>query len=123
VLTSKVSEKDNQHDFYPKNFNHALLPKSDFEGYRKNAKKEFKENQNYIEEEFYQEPDDPSIFMKKLKERTQTMSAANHERCQVLFSKVICDGNIDCFELITMLKVIMETLVLDIYFIHSWRLI
>jgi hypothetical protein len=35
--TSKVSEKDNPHDFYPKNFNHAFLPKPDFEGYRNNA--------------------------------------------------------------------------------------
>jgi hypothetical protein len=30
--TSKVSEKANSHDFYPKNFNHAFLPKPDFEG-------------------------------------------------------------------------------------------
>jgi hypothetical protein len=40
---SKVSEKDNPHDFYPKNFNHAFLPKTDFERYRNNAKKEFEE--------------------------------------------------------------------------------
>jgi hypothetical protein len=38
---SKVTEKDNPHDFYPKNFNHAFLPKPHFEGYRNNAKKEF----------------------------------------------------------------------------------
>jgi hypothetical protein len=42
--TSKVSEKDNPHNFYPKSFNHAFLPKPDFEGYRNNAKKEFEEN-------------------------------------------------------------------------------
>jgi hypothetical protein len=42
--TSKVSEKDKPHDFYPKNFNHALVPKPDFEGYRNNSKKEFEEN-------------------------------------------------------------------------------
>jgi hypothetical protein len=48
---SKVSEKANLHDFYPKNFNHAFLPKSDFEGYRNNAKKEFEENQNYVGDE------------------------------------------------------------------------
>jgi hypothetical protein len=42
---SKVSEKANPHDFYLKNFNHAFLPKPDFEGYRNNAKKEFEENQ------------------------------------------------------------------------------
>jgi hypothetical protein len=34
---SKVSEKANPHDFYPKIFNHAFLPKSDFE--RRNLKK------------------------------------------------------------------------------------
>jgi hypothetical protein len=27
---SKVSEKDKPHDFYPKNFNHAFSPKTDF---------------------------------------------------------------------------------------------
>jgi hypothetical protein len=30
--TSKVSEKDNPHEFHPKNFNHEFLPKPDFEG-------------------------------------------------------------------------------------------
>jgi hypothetical protein len=30
--------------------NHAFLPKPDFEGYRNNSKKEFKENQNYVGE-------------------------------------------------------------------------
>jgi hypothetical protein len=39
--TSKVSEKDNPHDFYPKNFNHVFLTEPDFEGYRNNSKKEF----------------------------------------------------------------------------------
>jgi hypothetical protein len=29
---SKVSEKHNPHDFYPKHFNHAFLPKPEFEG-------------------------------------------------------------------------------------------
>jgi hypothetical protein len=43
---SKVSEKANQHDFYPKNFNRAFSTKPDFEGYRNNTKKEFEENQN-----------------------------------------------------------------------------
>jgi hypothetical protein len=65
--TSKVSEKANQDDFYPKNFNNAFLTKPDFEGYMNNAKKEFEENQNYEGEEFHQEPDHPSIFMKMVK--------------------------------------------------------
>jgi hypothetical protein len=95
---SKVSEKDNPHDFYRKNFNHAFLPKPDFEGYRKNAKKEFEENQNYVGEEFHQEPEHPSKFMKKAKEITRKISAVNDERRQVLPSKVIWDGTIDRFE-------------------------
>jgi hypothetical protein len=112
----KVSEKDKPHDFYPENFNHEFLSKPDFEGYRKNAKKEFEENQNYIvDEEFHQEPDHPSTFMKMVKERTRTISAVNHERRQVLPSKVIWYGTIDHFEVLeTMLKVIMDKLVLVI---------
>jgi hypothetical protein len=93
-----VSEKDNPHEFYPENFNHKFLPKPDFEEYRNNAKKEFEENQNYIGEKFQQEPDHPSTFIKMVKERTRTMSAANNERLQVLPSKFIWDGTIDRFE-------------------------
>jgi hypothetical protein len=77
---SKVSEKANPHDVYPKNFNHAFLPKPDFEGYRNNAKKEFEENQKYVgDEEFHQEPDHPSTFMKMVKEITRILSAVNDE--------------------------------------------
>jgi hypothetical protein len=87
---SKVSKKDNPHDFYLKNFNHAFLPKPDFEGYKSNVKKKFEENQNYIgDEEFHQEPDHPSTFMKMVKERTRTISAVNYDRRQVLLSKFI----------------------------------
>jgi hypothetical protein len=83
-------EKANPHDFYSKNFNHAFLPKPDFEGYSNNAKKKFEENQNYVgDEEFHQESDHPSTFMKMVKERTRAMSAVNDERLQVLPSKVI----------------------------------
>jgi hypothetical protein len=95
---SKVPEKDNSHDFYPKNFNHEFVPKPDFEGYRKNAKKEFEENQNHVGKVFHQEPDHPSTFMKIVKERTRTMSAVNDERRQVLPSKVIWDRTIGSFE-------------------------
>jgi hypothetical protein len=78
--TSKVSEKDNPHDFYPMNFNHAFSPNPDFEVYKNNTKKQFEENQNYVgDEEFHQDPDYPSTFMKMVKERTRTMSAANDE--------------------------------------------
>jgi hypothetical protein len=73
--------------FHHKNFNHAFLPKPDFEGYRNNAKKEFKENQNHVGEEFHQEPDHPISFTKMVKETTRTMSAVNDEMLQVLPSK------------------------------------
>jgi hypothetical protein len=62
---SKVSEKDNPHDFYPKNFNHAFLHKPDFEGYRNYNKKESEENQNCIgDEKFHQEAEHSSTFLK-----------------------------------------------------------
>jgi hypothetical protein len=97
--TSKVSDKDNPHDFYHKNFNHGFLTKPDFEIYRNNSKKEFEENQNCIgDAEFHQDPDHSSTFMKMVKERTRTMSAVNDERRQVLPSKVIWDRTIDRFE-------------------------
>jgi hypothetical protein len=38
---SKISERDNPYDLYPKNLIHVFLPKSDFEGYRNTAKKQF----------------------------------------------------------------------------------
>jgi hypothetical protein len=106
---------------------HFYQPKPDFEGYRKNSKKKFKEIQNYIsDEEFHQDPDHPSTFMKMVKERTQTMSAVNDEKLQVLTSKVIWDGTIDHFEVFlkyleTMLKVIMDKLVLAICLIQVFR--
>jgi hypothetical protein len=96
--TSKVSETEN-----PQNF--ALrtsimhFTQYDFEGYRNNDKKEFEENQNYIgDEEFHQESDHPRTFMKKVKERTQRISAAIDERLQVIPSNVIWDGTLDSFE-------------------------
>jgi hypothetical protein len=76
-----------------------IFPKPDIEGYRNNAKKKFKENQNSIgHEEFHQEPDHPSTFMNMVKERTRTMSAVNDERRQLLASHILWDGTIDRFE-------------------------
>ena len=46
--TSRVSKKSNSHDFYPKNFNHAFLPKTDFEEYMSNAMKDYEEDQDYF---------------------------------------------------------------------------
>jgi hypothetical protein len=78
-----------------------FYPNLTLKGTGNDAKKEFEENQNYIDdEEFHQEPDHPSTFMKMLKERTRTMSAANDEKRQVLPSKVIWDRIIDRFEVL-----------------------
>ena len=93
-----MPERSNKHDFYP-NFNHAFLPKLDFEGYRNNAKKEYEENQDYLAADGYHELDHPSTFMKMIKGRAHMLSAARDERRQVLPSRVIWDGNIDRFEL------------------------
>ena len=99
TMTSKVSERLNKQDYYPKNFNHAFLPKPDFEGYRNNAKKEYEENQDYLDADGYQGLEHPSTFMKMIKSRAHMLSAARDERRQVLPSRVIWDGNIDRFEL------------------------
>ena len=96
--TSKVSERSNKHDFYPKNLNHAFLPKPDFEGYRNSAKKKYEKNQDYLAADGYQEPDHPSTFMKMIKGRAHALSTANDGKRQVLPSRVIWDGTIDRFE-------------------------
>jgi hypothetical protein len=60
--------------------------------------------------------------MKMFKEITRTMSAVNDDRRQVLPSKVIWDGTIDCVKYLeTMLKVIMDKLVLIICLIQVSR--
>ena len=95
---SRMSEGSNKHDFYPKNFNHAFLPKQNFEEYRKNAKKEYEENFDALAGHAHHEPDHPSTFMKMIKGRTNATSAANDERRQVLNPRIIWDGSIDRFE-------------------------
>jgi hypothetical protein len=95
---SKVSEKANPHDFILRTSIMHFYPNLTLKGTGNDAKKEFEENQNYIDdEEFHQESYHPSTFMKMVKERTRTMSALNDERRQVLPSKVIWDGTIDRF--------------------------
>jgi hypothetical protein len=96
--TSKVSSKQFQHDFYHKNHNHTSMPKPDFEGYRRKAKKESEENQDYLAEELHHEPDHPSTFMNMIKSRAHAISAANDERRQVPHARIIWDRSIDRFE-------------------------
>jgi hypothetical protein len=47
----------------------------------------------------HQDPDHPSTFMNIIKESTRTMSTVNDEKLQVLPSKNIWDGTIDCFKI------------------------
>jgi hypothetical protein len=96
--TSKVSERSNRHDFYPKNLIHAFLLQPDFEGYRNSAKKKYEEHQDYLAADGYQEPNHPSTFMKTIKGRANAFSTANDEKRQVLSSRVVWNGNIDRFE-------------------------
>jgi hypothetical protein len=96
--TSKVSERSNKHDFYPKNPNHAFLPKPDFEAHRNSAKEKYEEHQDYVAADGYQEPDHLSTFMKMIKGRANALPTAKDERRQVLPLQVIWDGNIDRFE-------------------------
>ena len=79
---SKISDKSNTHDFYPKHLNHAFMPKPDFEGYRNDTKKTYEDEQYPLGVEEHQMPDHPSTFMKMIKGRSQAMSAANDERRQ-----------------------------------------
>ena len=97
--TSKVSEGSNKHNYYPKNFNHAFLPKQNVEEYRINVKKDYEENHDYLAEGVHQEPDHPSAFRKMSKGRANAISTANDERLHVLPSRVIWDGIIDRFEI------------------------
>jgi hypothetical protein len=100
-----------------------FLPKPDFEGYRNNAKKQFEQNQNYVgDEEFHQELDHPSTFMKMVKERTRTMSAVNDERLQVIPTKSSGMEPLTVLKYLeTKLKFNMDKWVLAIYLIHVSR--
>ena len=71
--TSKVSEKSNTLDFYPKNFNDAFLTKSDFEEYRNSAKKDYDVVPDYLAADGHQEPDHPRTFMKMIKSRANAI--------------------------------------------------
>ena len=120
---SKRSENSNAHNFYPKNFNYAFLPKLDFEGYRNDVKKRYEDDQNMLDVDEHQMPDHSRTFTKMIKLRGNEFSAANDERLQVLSPCIIWDGSIDRFEVLeTMLKVIMEKLVKDTNLIQNFRL-
>jgi hypothetical protein len=95
---SKSSNKSKTQDFYPKNLNHAFMPKPDFDGYRNDVKKAYENDPYPLGVDEYQVPDHPSSFMNMIKGRSQAISAANDERRQVLPSRVIWDGSIDRFE-------------------------
>jgi hypothetical protein len=72
-------DKSNTFDFYPKSFNHAFLPKPNFEAYSSNAKKVYEDDQDNLAEDGYQEPDHSSTFMEMIKDRAHAISTANDE--------------------------------------------
>jgi hypothetical protein len=74
------------------------MPKPDFEGYRNNVKKAYKNDPYPLGVDAHQVPDHPSSFMNVIEGRSRSISAANDERRQILPSRVICDGSIDRFE-------------------------
>jgi hypothetical protein len=94
----KSSNNSNAQDFYPKNLNHAFMPKPDFEGYRNDVKKAYENDPYPLDVDEHQVPDHPSSFMNMIKGRSRAISPANDERRQVLPSRVIWDGRIDRFE-------------------------
>jgi hypothetical protein len=67
--TSQVSEYYSPLVFFPTNFNHAFMPKPDFEVYRQEAKKQYEGDQgqyesspNLLSEDLHQMPDTASTF-------------------------------------------------------------
>jgi riboflavin synthase len=74
------------------------MPKQVFEAYRNDAIKthedEDEDEQYSLAVDEHQMPDHPSTVMKMVKGSSQTISAANDERRQVLPSRVIQDGSI-----------------------------
>lgn len=70
------------------------MPKQAFEAYRNDVIKTYEDEQYSLGVDEHQMPDHPSTFMKMVKGRSQAISAANDERCQVLPSRVIQDTSI-----------------------------
>ena len=96
--SSKVSRKSNIANFYPKNLIHAFIQKPNFEECRCEGKQKFEGSQSYVVEDGIEEADNPSGFMKMIRARTDAALSAKDEKRQVLPSRVIWDGNLDCFE-------------------------
>jgi hypothetical protein len=61
-------------------------------------KPKYERGQYSLTENDFQEGYHPSAFMNMIKSRAHTSSSAKDERCQVLPSRVIWDGNIGQFE-------------------------
>jgi hypothetical protein len=78
--TSKETDEDNPHDFTLRTSTMHFYPYLTLKDTGTMLRMNFEENQNYVDEEFHQEPEHPSTFMKMVKERTRTMSAVNDER-------------------------------------------
>jgi hypothetical protein len=77
---SKASEQSNARYFYPKNLNHAFVPKPDFDGYRNYVKKMYENNSYSLGVPDHQVPDHPSYFKNTIKGRSRAIFAAKDER-------------------------------------------
>ena len=71
--SSKVSKESNISSFYPKNLNHAFMPKPNFEECRREEKQKFEESRKYVGEDDIEEADNPSRFMKMIRARTDAV--------------------------------------------------
>ena len=58
--SSKVSRESNIANYYPKNLNHAFMPKPNFEECRREVKQNFEESRKYLVEDDIEEADNPN---------------------------------------------------------------
>ena len=96
--SSKISRESNIAKFYPKNLNHAFIPKPNFEECCHEVKQKFEESRKYVVDDDIEEADNPSSFLKMIRGRTDAALSAKNEKRQVLPSRVIWDGNLERFE-------------------------
>jgi hypothetical protein len=99
--TLKMPEYYSPLDFYPTNLNHAFMPRSDFEGYGQEVKKQYEGDGSIpipVDENLHQMQDNASTFMTRIRERDLSKIATNDERRQVYNTRVTWDGSIDRFE-------------------------
>ena len=71
--SSKLLNESNIAKFYPKNLNHAFMPKPNFEECRREVKQKYEESQSYVIEDGIEEADNPRSFVKITRGRAQLL--------------------------------------------------